>query len=331
MLELKIPAAGLSVVRSDLASVATRTETVSNPTDQDVSIPGAGFNIAATLTTPSTTGRLRHPAIVLVAGSGPVDRDETVAGIPIFAQLAGALADQGFLVVRYDKRGVGQSGGRTERVTLQDYADDLTAVVRWLEKRKDVDKNRLAVAGHSEGGAVAMLSAARGQKIKSLVLIATPGTDGAELVLEQQRHLLGMLKTPEADRQAKIELQKRIQNAVVTDNWEGIAPEIREQAESTWFRSMLMFDPADVMPRVRQPILVVQPALDRQVPAHHGEKLAEMARARKGKARVELVTLPGLNHLLVKATTGEVSEYDSLTEKRVSPEVVTAIVNWLRQ
>ena len=90
-----------------------------------------------------------------------MDRDEVVAGIPIFAQLAGALAKQGFVVLRYDKRGVGQSGGRSERATLQDYADDLTAAVKWLAKRKDIDPRRIAVAGHSEGGAVAMLAAAR--------------------------------------------------------------------------------------------------------------------------------------------------------------------------
>ena len=104
-------------------------------------------------------GRLRHPAIVLVTGSGQIERDETVAGIPIFAQLAGSLAQEGFVVLRYDKRGVGQSGGRSERATLQDYADDLIAAVKWLAKRKDIDPKRIAVAGHSEGGAVAMLAA----------------------------------------------------------------------------------------------------------------------------------------------------------------------------
>src|SRR5687767_3626356 len=116
-------------------------------------------------------GRLRHPAVILVPGSGPVDRDETVAGIPIFAQLAGALAQRGFIVVRYDKRGVGQSGGRAETATLQDYSEDLIAVVKWLRRRKDVDNKRMAVAGHSEGGWVAMLAAARQKEISSLILL----------------------------------------------------------------------------------------------------------------------------------------------------------------
>src|SRR6185503_9750929 len=130
------------------------------------------------------------------------------------AQLAGSLAREDFLVLRYDKRGVGQSGGRSERATLQDYADDLMAAVKWLAKRQDVDPRRIAVVGHSEGVAVALLA-------------------------------------------------------------------VREQADSTWFRSLLLFDPAKVMPKVKQPMLIVQGDLDMQVPAHHADTLAKLARARK--------------------------------------------------
>jgi uncharacterized protein len=156
---------GLSVVRSDLATVGTRAGPPRNPTDTDVSIPAAGFTIAGTITTPAVPGRLRHPAVILVAGSGPVDRDAIVAGIPIFTQLAAALAERGFVVLRYDKRGVGQSGGRTEVATLSDYADDVVAAFRWLRGRRDVDRDRIAVVGHSEGAALAMIAADRDRRI----------------------------------------------------------------------------------------------------------------------------------------------------------------------
>ena len=120
------------------------------------------------------------PAIVLVAGSGPSDRDETVAGIPIFGQLAGALADAGFLAVRYDKRGVGQSGGRPESATLADYAEDLRAVVRFTSDRKDVDRRRVAIVGHGEGGMLGLLTAAAASSAEPPVKkvrrsMATPG------------------------------------------------------------------------------------------------------------------------------------------------------------
>jgi uncharacterized protein len=330
LVRLDFPAVGLSVVRSDLSTVATRPKAVRNPTDVDVRIPAAGFALAGTITSPPAMGRLKHPAVILVAGSGPVDRDENVYGIPIFAQLAGALAEKGFVVLRYDKRGVGQSGGRSERVTIQDYADDLVTAVKWLEKRDDVDEKRLAVAGHSEGGAVAMLAAGREKKIKSLILIASPGTTGAELILEQQRHVLDVMKTPEAERNEKIDLQRRIQAAVVSGEWAFIPEDLRKQAESQWFRSLLMFDPAEAMKKVKQPILIIQGDLDTQVPAHHADKLADLGRARKKAAPVEVLRLPGVNHLLVPAKTGEVSEYANLTEKTIVPDVADKIVEWIK-
>ena len=141
---------------------------------------------------PPGVGRLRHPTVVLVAGSGPVDRDETVAGIPIFAQLAGALAERGFLVLRYDKRGVGQSGGRIETATLaglrgrrgRQSSSGWRSATTWI-------KRRIAVAGHSEGGAVALLAAAREKEDRlASSLVAAAGSTGRGSVLEQQRHQL---------------------------------------------------------------------------------------------------------------------------------------------
>lgn len=332
LLRLEIPAAGVRLIRSDLAAVSTRSQPIRNPTDADVIIPAAGFNLAGTLTMPAGVGRLRSPAVVLVAGSGQVERDELVAGIPIFAQLAGSLAAQGFIVLRYDKRGVGQSGGRSERVTLQDYADDLVLAAKWMAARPDVDPRRIAVAGHSEGGAVAMLAAAHEHRIARLVLMSAPGRPGTELILEQQRHMLDLMKTPDAERQSKIELQQKIQAAVIAEKgWEGVPQPLRDQADSPWFRSLLLFDPAKVMPRVKQPILIIQGNLDTQVPPANADALAQLARARKQAAPVELVHLPGVNHLLVPAATGEVSEYSSLTEKTVVPAVAAAIADWLKK
>ena len=332
LVRLEIPSAGLRVVRSELASVAVRSQPVRNPNDSDVIIPAVGFSLAGTMTMPTAVGKMRLPAIVLVAGSGSVDRDEIVAGVPIFAQLARGLADQGFLVVRYDKRGVGQSGGRNERVTLQDYADDLITVVKWLEKRKDVDPKHITVAGHSEGGAVGMLAAAREDTISSLVLIAAPGTPGSDLILEQQKHALDLLGVPDAERQAKIDLQGKIQDAVVNDKgWDGIPPDLRAQADTAWFRSLLLFEPAKVMQKIEQPILIIQGDLDQQVFPHHADQLGALARTRKKSPPVEVVHLPGINHLLTRATTGDVAEYGSLPDKNITPDVAKTISTWLKK
>ena len=325
-----MPGLGVSIARQDLAGVETRQQTLRNPTDSEVVVPAAGFGLAGTLTTPPRQGRLRHPAIVLVAGSGPIDRDVTVAGIPLFAQLAGQLAERDFLVLRYDKRGVGKSGGRTERVTLEDYADDAIAAVKWLGKRKDVDTERIFVAGYSEGASVAMLAAAREKKIAGLVLMAGMGTTGRELILEQQQQLLANTSLSETERADKVALQTKILDAVIAQKgWEGIPPEMRSAADTTAFRSLVTFDPARAMANVKQPLLIVQGALDKQFLPYHADRLAELARARKKAASVELKQLPALNHLFVPAKTGDVSEYQSLETKVISPEVAAAIAAWV--
>ena len=330
---LDMPTNGLSVVRNDLAGVAARTLTARNPTDSDVTIPANGFSIAGTITMPPVLGRLRHPAVVLVANAGPLDRDGTVAGIPILSQLAGALAQQGFLVVRYDKRAVGQSGGRSETVTQRDYADDLIAIVKWLDRRDDVDPRRIAVVGHSEGGMIAMLAGAREKKIGSLVLLATSGMSGADLILEQQQRELVHLKLSEAEKAQRVALQKQIQTAVVSGTgWESLSEDVRKQADTPWFRSLLLFDPAAVMPKLKQPILVIQGDLDTVVEPQNAEKLGELARARKkGAGPVEVVHVPGLNHILVPAVTGRVQEYPELKQKAISPEVAETIAAWLKK
>jgi pimeloyl-ACP methyl ester carboxylesterase len=314
-----IPAAQLSVVRDDLSSVSSRTESYRNPGDEDVYVPALGFNLAATITRPAGAPA-KAPAIVLVGGSGPTDRDETIDGTAVFGQLAGQLANAGFFVVRYDKRGVGQSGGRPEAATLSDYADDARAAVAWLAKRKDVDKDRIAIVGHSEGAAMALIAASREKKVKAVVLVAAPGTTGYDLILEQQRHVLSQMKITPADRDARIALQQRIMDAAIKGSgWEGIAPQVRATAETPWFRSFLTFNPADVMKKVKQPLLIVRAERDTRVPMHHADKLAALANQRKKIVPAQIVTIGGASHSLV------------IEGSKVAPEAPQAIAAFLKQ
>jgi uncharacterized protein len=330
LLRVSVPVQGLEVVREDVGSVSARRVVVERPGDEAVRIEANGFLLAGTISKPSTPAAGPLPAIVLVGGSGPTDRDETVAGIPIFGQLAGALADSGFLVIRYDKRGVGQSGGRPESATLNDYAEDLRSVIRYLSDRKDVDRRRLAVVGHSEGGSVGMIAAAKENRIAALVLVATIGVTGAELNMAQVTHAVSRSTQTEAERQSTIELQQRIQTAVLTGKgWEAIPPGLRRQADIPWFQSFLSYDPARSMSDIRQPILIVQGLLDTQVAPTNADRLEQLAKARKRSAPVEVVKVPGVNHLLVPAVTGEVDEYSTLADESVSPAVSDAIRDWL--
>ena len=257
---------------------------------------------------------------MLIGGSGAVDRDETIAGIPVFGHFARDLAAAGFMVVRYDKRGVGQSGGRAEAATLSDYAEDARAVLQWLDKRKDVDKKRMGLVGYGEGAAVAMLAARRERKrVSALALLAGISTTGSAVVLEQQKRALDQMQLSDAERAEKLALQVKVNNAVITGTgWEGVPDALRKAADTPWFQSYLAFDAARAMRDVRQPLLVVQGELDTEVPPSHADGLVTHAKARKGTADVQVVKVPGVNHLCVAGPDAQVSK-----------QATSAVAEWM--
>ena len=330
LIRMNIPSQSIELAREDIASAASRTTAFSLPGDESVTIPAMGFNLGGTLTRPKTTGLA--PALILIGGSGPIDRDETVAGIPVFGHLARDLVNAGFIVLRYDKRGVGQSGGRAESATIADYAEDVRAALNWLEDQEGVDDDRIGLVGHSEGALVAMLVAGRERgKVGAIALLAGPSTDGATVVLEQQKLMLSRMPIDEAQRQEKVALQQKINSAVISGKgWNEIPESARRVADTPWFYSFLTFDPKKAMGDTRQPVLIVQGELDVQVQAYHADNLAQLARARRGDALVEVVKVPGVNHLLVPAKTGDVSEYATLgQDAQVSPQVTKAIAGFM--
>lgn len=332
LIRMNIPVQALELAREDIASAAARTAAFSVPGDEPVTIPALGFNLAGTITRPKTN--TPAPALILIGGSGPTDRDETVAGIPIFGQIARDLVDAGYVVVRYDKRGIGQSGGRAESATIADYAEDARNVLLWLEKQKGVDKDRIGLVGHSEGALVSMLTAGRERgKVGAIALLAGPATSGAEVVLEQQKLLLSKMPIDDAQRAEKVALQQKINQAVIKGTgWNDIPESARRIADTPWFYSFLTFDPQKAMNDTRQPVLIVQGDLDVQVQPYHADKLAEFARARRTKAAVEVVKVPGVNHLLVPAKTGDVTEYGTLgPDAKVSPQVTSAIADFMKK
>ena len=329
LVRIAVPAQEIEVVRDDVANAISRTHVVNNPGDEAVTIPDAGFNLGATITHPMNASA-RAGAVILVGGSDSDDRDGTAFGVPILAQLAASVARAGFLAVRYDKRGYGQSGGRQESATLTDLAEDVRAVAKWLSDRKDIDPKRIAVIGHAEGGWVALLAASKDKRVAGVISIDTPATTGAQLALEEQQHVLDRLKVSPAERDERVALQKKIQDAVLTgQGWEGVPAPMRKQADTPWTQSVLSFDPAKVIDDVRQPMLLIHAELDKQIPVSHVERLADLAKKESKSKSVEVLTVRGVNHLLVPAVTGESDEYVSLPDLNVSKDVTGAVEAWL--
>jgi hypothetical protein len=187
---------------------------------------------------------------------------------------------------------------------------------------------------HGEGGWIALHAASRENSIAAVILMATPATDGPDLVLEQQHAELDRLQAPEAEREERIKLQRQIHDAVLGDgSWDGVPAMIRRQADTPWFRSFLEFEPADVTRRTRQPLLVIHGELDRQVPYYHADQLAEFARVRRREeSTVDLILLPGVNHLMVSAETDErAAEYVDLSDLEIAPDVASTLTGWLNR
>ena len=177
---------------------------------------------------------------------------------------------------------------------------------------------------------MALLAAAREKKIAGVISIEAPSTTGAQLALEQQEHVLDRLLVSPAERAQKIELQKKIQAAVLSGTgWDGVPEALRRQADTPWTQSVLAFDPAKVVNDVRQPMLFVHAELDRQVPVAHVERLVNLARKESKSKSIEVVTVRGVNHLLVPAITGETDEYAALSDLNVSKDVLNAVTAWL--
>jgi pimeloyl-ACP methyl ester carboxylesterase len=333
MARLVMPTASLVVIRDDLANVLAREERLSVDGDSDVFIGATGFSLGATVTKGSSlTGR--SPAVVLVGGPGPQDRDYISHGVPLYAQLARSLSEAGYIVVRYDARGMGRSGGRAESARIFDYADDVLSIVEWLRRRDDVDRNRIAAVAYGDTGAIALTAARRSDRIAAVALLNAPGRSGREVTLERQAMALAATSLPESERQNRLELQKRVLDAVASGRgWELIADEVRTQADTPWFRSWVTFEPNEMIRRMRQPILALHGGLDTEVPSAHATQIESLGRARSNRpeAHSRAIVVPGVNHLMLRATTGAVSEYATIEPRVIADEVTSALTGWLKE
>ncbi len=306
--------------------------------------------LAGTLTLPEGQGPF--PAVVLIPGSGPQTRDETVAGHPIFWVLADALSRNGFAVLRYDKRGVGQSGGTYAEATLHDFAQDARTAADWLGSQPGVDRRRLGLIGHSEGGLAAPLAAAKDPAIAFMVLLAAPGVDGRRLLAAQGRLIEAANGGPPAMLKAQDALREKALRAIAASANPAearaqiatlVAAFARAQslplasaqqlqaaydaADTPWMRSFLTYDPAPTLRRLRLPVLALIGSKDLQVPA--ALNLPALRAALKDDPEATVEESPGLNHLFQTATTGAPSEYGQISET-FSPLALKRVLDWLR-
>ncbi|MFZ6709459.1 alpha/beta hydrolase family protein [Undibacterium sp. TC9W] len=350
----------LKLTRLDAEALAAQTQrrpqeeaiakSPRNYSSKDVSFQNAKVKIslAGTLTLPQ--GKGPFPAVVLVHGSGPNDRDETIKDHKFFLVLADHLSTQGIAVLRYDKRGIAASTGDYKSATTFDFADDAQAAVDYLRTHSEINQDKLGVIGHSEGGLIAPMLAANNPKLKFIVLMAGPGVRTDAVLLEQSR--LTLLANGES--QAEVEKAQKvfreaysIMNSGADDKTiserlkayfdqaekngdldKGAGAKQLSRLERPWFRAFIKYDPAPTLAKVKQATLVLNGELDLQVPAKMN--LDGIRANMKANKNVVIKELPKLNHLFQTATTGSSAEYGKIDET-LSPTALEAMSGWILQ
>jgi pimeloyl-ACP methyl ester carboxylesterase len=317
-------------------------------TSSDIVFDNAAGNatLAGTLTVPQ--GKGPFPAVVLIHGSGPINRDGDVFGHKTLLVLADHLSRHGIAVLRYDKRGVGKSTGTRKDATMLDLAADAEAAVRFLRTRPEVDARRLGVVGHSEGGLIAPLLASRDPALAFAVMLAGPGIRGERLLVEQQALLAAARGVPAAIVARERALNETLFAAMTAapdlagarreatrilgdaekrgEMPAGTAASLVEQFGTPWFVGLMRYEPAPVLQAVRQPVLVLNGERDLQVPA--AMDLAAIRVALQGNPRAVVKEMPGLNHLFQTAKTGAGEEYVQIAET-FAPAALVTISDWI--
>jgi len=321
--------------------------------EQEVSFDSApGVKLAGTLTIPNGDGPFG--AVVLVSGSGPQDRNETLFGHQPFRVLADHLARHQIAVLRYDDRGVAKSTGNFGSATSQDFATDAVAAVQFLRNSDATDPSQIVVIGHSEGGLIAPLVATKDPDLAGIVLLAGPGVDGLAITVLQTSLLLDEMGVePEAKakilaaRQAVMErlladgseaiklesLKPLVQDWILAEGGEATAESIQAriaELNSPWMRFFLTHDPAPVLAQVKCPVLALNGALDTQVDAQQNLPAIVAALEAGHNQDYTVVKLPRLNHLFQTANTGRIAEYGRLQET-MSPRMLNVLTTWLSQ
>jgi uncharacterized protein len=315
--------------------------------DEDISYENKVQNVtlAATLTIPS--GKGPFPAVVLITGSGPQDRDESLLGHKPFLVLSDYLTRHGIAVLRADDRGTGKSTGDFSTATTADFATDTEAGIAYLKTRAEVNPHKIGLIGHSEGGIIAPMIAARNSDVAFIVMMAGSGVPGDQILVAQvqaiaessgktheeamktaakQRELITLVKS-EKDPAV---LEKELKAKLSGEGLEAQAGIEIKALTSPWFRYFMTYDPAPALRKVTCPVLAINGEKDMQVPPKQNLPAIRKALEQGGNKHFEVEEIPGLNHLFQTAKTGSPAEYASI-EETISPVALEKMSTWILQ
>lgn len=314
----------------------------------------ANITLGGTLTIPAQD--LPSPAVILISGSGALDRNETAFGHKPFLVLADYLTRRGIAVLRVDDRGVGDSTGNYFESTNSDYASDVKSGIKYLRTRKEIDYEKIGLIGHSEGGVIAPIVAIDNPDVAFIVLMAGPGLTLEEILYKQaeliaraenldehiikkerkiQEIMFSIIKNEKNIKQAEIKIRQTINDELKDlkdknmpfTSQNSIDSQIKHVL-SPWFRDFLTYNPKIALSNVKCPILALNGGKDLQVPPKENLTAINHALNEGGNLNYKTIEIPGLNHIFQTAKTGSVSEYAQIDET-MAPEALKLIGDWI--
>jgi fermentation-respiration switch protein FrsA (DUF1100 family) len=323
--------------------------------DETVEVRNGAVSLACTLSTPGGTRPV--PAVVLISGSGPQDRDSNLGGFRPFKLMAEAFAARGIAVLRCDDRGVGGSSGLVANSTTEDFASDALAAVRMLRSRANIDRTKIGLLGHSEGAAAAAIAAARNSEVAFVVWMAGSAVSGLEIMQTQAATMARAAGSSESDVKGIVEKHAALMKAIADEapvetvkaltaslataqlTVPGRKPPTTEEVDrlvlqqigmlrSPWMRFFIGFDPGAALRSVRCPVFAAFGELDTQVPADMNRTRLAAALADGGNSNVAVRVYEGANHLFMPAVTGHVLEYSTLPKVFV-PSLLDDMAAWM--
>jgi uncharacterized protein len=321
--------------------------------EEEVTFSNGNVTLAGTLTLPK--GKGPFPAVMLISGSGAQNRDEELFGFRPFRVIADHLTRNGIAVLRYDDRGVGGSTGDVSTSTTEDFGGDVLSGVAFLKKHKSINRKKIGLLGHSEGGIIAPMVASRSNDVAFIILMAGSGIRGEELLYAQGIEIAKAAGATQEQIEQQTDSQRRVFAAVRRGKldslktvllaearaYPGLTPEQSAQVEqmidqqlagaaSPWFGYFLSLDPAVALRKVRVPTLMLFGALDRQVPAELNRAAMEKALSEGGNKKYQTVIFPTANHLFIEAKTGGPDEY-ATAKKELVPGLLKTITDFVKK
>ena len=349
------------------AAVATKPQTPKPPFNYEVNEftyqgQDTKLTYGATITYPKDN--TKHPLVILITGSGKQDRDESIFDHKPFAVLADYLTRKGFVVMRVDDRGAGKSTGNFNNSTTADFALDVEEHINYAKKLSMVDSNKIGLLGHSEGGLIAPMVAARNSSVAFIILMAGPAIPIIDLMALQNEKVLKSVGIAPAAIEAYLPLYRQIMKSVIaakdkqdaieqantlTKDWfqktdkafvkgttnisteadiNHYATSMAETLSTPWWKFFASYDPQPTLLKLQCPVLALNGTADIQVPANENLTAMESIFKKSGNSRVSIQIMEGMNHLFQKCTACTVAEYGQL-ETTMEPAVLELLGKWL--